>query len=121
MKAKAEKEGDDGLLEYLEDIIGTTKYKQLIEDSLVRIEELNTVCQEKSDRFVLVEKDKNLLDEKKVEALKFLELERKLNNFKSLKFQCNISHLQSKIEEYQSERDELQKQLMKRKTQMKQF
>lgn len=115
MKAKAEKEGDDGLLEYLEDIIGTTKYKQLIEDSLVRIEELNTVCQEKSDRFVLVEKDKNLLDEKKVEALKFLELERKLNNFKSLKFQCNISHLQSKIEEYQSERDELQKQLDEKK------
>ncbi|KAI5968018.1 SMC4 [Candida margitis] len=115
MKAKAEKEGEDGLLEYLEDIIGTTKYKQLIEDSMTRIEELNTVCQEKSDRFELVEKDKNLLDEKKVEALKFLELERKLNNFKSLKFQSNISHLQSKIEEYQKEADELEKQLDEKK------
>ena len=115
MKAKAEKEGDDGLLEYLEDIIGTTKYKQLIEDSLTRIDELNTVCQEKSDRFVLVEKDKNLLDEKKSEALKFLELERKLNNFKSLKFQSNISHLLRKIEEYQNEKNELQKQLDEKK------
>lgn len=115
MKAKAEKEGEDGLLEYLEDIIGTTKYKLLIEDSLARIEELNTVCQEKSDRFLLVEKDKELLDEKKVEALKFLELERKLNNFKSLKFQCNISDLQSKIGTYQEEANELQKQLDEKK------
>ena len=33
MKPKAEKENDDGLLEYLEDIVGTSKYKKLIEDS----------------------------------------------------------------------------------------
>ncbi|KAI5956447.1 SMC4 [Candida jiufengensis] len=115
MKAKAEKEGEDGLLEYLEDIIGTTKYKQLIEDSMSRIEELNTICQEKADRFNLVEKDKEALDEKKVEALRFLELERKLNHHKSIQFQYNINHFETKINERQTEADDLERQLQEKK------
>ncbi|KAI5964050.1 SMC4 [Candida pseudojiufengensis] len=116
MKAKAEKEGEDGLLEYLEDIIGTSKYKQLIEDSMARIEELNTVCQEKADRFSLVEKDKESLDEKKVEALRFLELEKKLNYHTSIQYQYNINQFENKIEERQKEADELEQQLEEKKS-----
>ncbi|EDK45517.1 conserved hypothetical protein [Lodderomyces elongisporus NRRL YB-4239] len=111
MKAKAEKEGEDGLLEYLEDIIGTTKYKQLIENSTLEIEELNTACQEKSARFDFVEKDKNLLDEKKAEALRFLEQEKKLSTLKGLKYQSKARVYQGQIAAKEEEVSELSKKL----------
>ncbi|MBE3048002.1 hypothetical protein IMZ48_36930, partial [Candidatus Bathyarchaeota archaeon] len=38
MKAKASGDHDDGLLEYLEDIIGTSKYKTPIEESAKEVE-----------------------------------------------------------------------------------
>lgn len=62
MKPKAQNEHDDGLLEYLEDIIGTAKYKQPIEDAAKEVEALNEVCLEKSNRVSLVEKEKDSLE-----------------------------------------------------------
>ena len=41
MKAKAESEHDEGMLEYLEDIIGTNKFKEPIENAEKEVEELN--------------------------------------------------------------------------------
>ncbi|CUM64798.1 uncharacterized protein PRCAT00002410001 [Priceomyces carsonii] len=90
MKAKAERENDDGLLEYLEDIIGTSQYKELIEQALLKVEELNEVCLEKENRVVLVEKDKDQLEEKKDDALKLLEAEKTLALKKSIHLQNNI-------------------------------
>ncbi|KAI3404877.2 SMC4 [Candida oxycetoniae] len=116
MKPKGEKEGDDdGLLEYLEDIIGTTKYKKLIEDSMVQIEELNTMCQEKSDRFAFVEKDKLLLDERKVEALRFLELEKKLEKFKSMQKQYDLRRYKREVDQKEGEVQELSDTLEKKR------
>jgi structural maintenance of chromosome 4 len=70
MKPKAQNEHDDGLLEYLEDIIGTAKYKQPIEDAAKEVEGLNEVCLEKSNRVAIVEKEKEnlevILSEKRV-------------------------------------------------------
>ncbi|CAH6719721.1 structural maintenance of chromosomes protein 4 [[Candida] jaroonii] len=97
MKPKAEKENDDGLLEYLEDIIGTSHYKGMIEESLTKIDELNDICIEKSNRFELVEKDKDQLEDKKNEALKFLEMEKKLINAKSIQFQISLNKNNSKL------------------------
>jgi structural maintenance of chromosome 4 len=57
MKPKAQGEHDDGLLEYLEDIIGTSKYKTPIEESAAEVETLNEVCQEKNSRVQHVEKE----------------------------------------------------------------
>ncbi|KAG2734702.1 hypothetical protein G9P44_002708 [Scheffersomyces stipitis] len=90
MKPKAERENDDGLLEYLEDIIGTSKYKKLIEDNLTKVDEFNEVCLEKENRFQLVEKDKESLEDKKVEALRFLACEKELIAKQSIQFQSNI-------------------------------
>lgn len=89
MKAKAEKESDDGLLEYLEDIIGTSEYKPQIESSLAKIEDLNQVCMEKENRFELVESDTKSMEDKKNEALKFLRAEKELTDKRSLKYQTN--------------------------------
>ncbi|KAI9820848.1 MAG: hypothetical protein M1832_003481 [Thelocarpon impressellum] len=72
MKPKAANEHDDGLLEYLEDIIGTSKYKTPIEESAAEVETLNEVCVEKSTRVQHVEKEKNSLEDKKNKALAYI-------------------------------------------------
>ncbi|KAI9676908.1 MAG: hypothetical protein M1817_006747 [Caeruleum heppii] len=78
MKPKAANEHDDGLLEYLEDIIGTSKYKSPIEESAAESEALNEVCLEKSTRVQHVEKEKNSLEDKKNKALAYIKDENEL-------------------------------------------
>lgn len=107
MKPKAEKENDDGLLEYLEDIIGTSHYKSMIEESLTKIDELNDICIEKSTRFELVEKDKDQLEDKKNEALNFLEMEKKLINAKSIQFQISLNKNNDKLSKVLASLEEL--------------
>lgn len=68
MKPKAPNEHEDGLLEYLEDIIGTSKYKEPIEETLVEVDKLNEERSEKLNRLRVVERDKSGLEEKKKEA-----------------------------------------------------
>lgn len=68
MKPKAPNEHEDGLLEYLEDIIGTSKYKEPIEETLVKVDQLNEERSEKMNRLRLIEKDKASLEEKKKEV-----------------------------------------------------
>ncbi|CCH46220.1 Structural maintenance of chromosomes protein [Wickerhamomyces ciferrii] len=116
MKAKAEKENDDGLLEYLEDIIGTSDYKATIEDSFKKIEELNEVCQEKENRFGLVEKEKSSLESKKDEALDFLFKEKTLVEQKSLLFQFKMHKCQETINTNNLVLKELQEKLSTEKT-----
>lgn len=62
MKPKAGNEHEDGLLEYLEDIIGTTKYKQPIEEAEVEVEKLNEDRGEKFSRLKVVERERAALE-----------------------------------------------------------
>jgi hypothetical protein len=62
MKAKAQNEHEDGLLEYLEDIIGTTRYKQPIEEASQEVESLNEARGEKMNRLRVVEREKAALE-----------------------------------------------------------
>ncbi|MCJ1466515.1 hypothetical protein MMC07_005134 [Pseudocyphellaria aurata] len=78
MKPKAANEHDDGLLEYLEDIIGTSRYKSPIEESAAEVDTLNEVCMEKGSRVQHVEKEKNSLEDKKNKALAFIRDENEL-------------------------------------------
>ena len=78
MKPKAASEHDDGLLEYLEDIIGTSKYKTPIDEAAAETEALNEVCAEKNTRVQHVEKEKNALEDKKDKALAFIRDENEL-------------------------------------------
>jgi structural maintenance of chromosome 4 len=68
MKPKAQNEHEDGLLEYLEDIIGTSQYKAPIEQASVELEQLNEVRNEKLNRFKLVSKE---LSDLEVRVLSF--------------------------------------------------
>ncbi|KAJ3333038.1 hypothetical protein HDU76_011991 [Blyttiomyces sp. JEL0837] len=90
MKPKAVSEHEDGLLEYLEDIIGTTNYHEAIEKSTKLVEELNLERDEKLTRLKMVEKEKNAVEPRKKEAEEFLKLENNLTRKKNLLYQANI-------------------------------
>ncbi|KAF9348868.1 hypothetical protein BGX26_012756 [Mortierella sp. AD094] len=78
MKAKAQNEHEDGLLEYLEDIIGTSAYKETIEKSAIELEALNDERSERLTRVKYVEKERESLEERKREAETFLKNENNL-------------------------------------------
>ncbi|KAL7924826.1 RecF/RecN/SMC N terminal domain-containing protein [Trichoderma austrokoningii] len=117
MKPKAANEHEDGLLEYLEDIIGTSKYKTPIEESAAEVETINEVCMDKSARVQHVEKEKNSLEEKKDKALAFIRDENELATKQSALYQLylhectdNIAVTEEAINQMQSQLDlELQK------------
>ncbi|EMD00110.1 hypothetical protein BAUCODRAFT_30568 [Baudoinia panamericana UAMH 10762] len=91
MKPKAQGEHDDGLLEYLEDIIGTSRFKTPIEEAAAKTEELNEVCLEKQSRVRHVEKEKNGLEEKKNKAVSFINDENDLALKQSALYQIYIA------------------------------
>lgn len=62
MKPKAQNEHEDGLLEYLEDIIGTSRYKEPIEEANRLLDTLNQEREEKVNRLRIVEKEKSSLE-----------------------------------------------------------
>lgn len=74
MKPKAQNDHEDGLLEYLEDIIGTSAYKTPIEEALVAMETLSEERTEKMNRLRIVEREKNALEAQRREALDYLRL-----------------------------------------------
>ncbi|KAJ3525842.1 hypothetical protein NM208_g11464 [Fusarium decemcellulare] len=117
MKAKAANEHDDGLLEYLEDIIGTSKYKAPIEESATEVETLNEICMEKSGRVQHVEKEKNSLEDKKDKAIAYIRDENELTMKQSALYQLflhkcneNVAVTQEAISQMQAQLDvELEK------------
>jgi structural maintenance of chromosome 4 len=62
MKPKATPQHGDGLLEYLEEIIGSNKYVPMIEKKAQEIEEATEERQEKLNRLKLAEKEREGLE-----------------------------------------------------------
>jgi structural maintenance of chromosome 4 len=75
MKPKAPSEHEDGLLEYLEDIIGTSRFKEPLEEAFTEMERLSEDRVDKLNRLRITEKEKNALEEKKREAEDYLRLQ----------------------------------------------
>ena len=111
MKPKAAGEHDDGLLEYLEDIIGTSKYKTPIEESATEVETLNEVCLEKSGRVQHVEKEKNALEDKKNKALAYIKDENELAMKQAALYQLYISECGDNISVTEEAIGQMQAQL----------
>ena len=111
MKPKAANEHDDGLLEYLEDIIGTSKYKSPIEESAAETENLNEVCLEKSHRVQHVEKEKNGLEGKKNKALAYIKDENELATKQSSLYQIYVTECGDNIQVTEEAIGQIQEQL----------
>ncbi|KAJ2477771.1 Structural maintenance of chromosomes protein 4 [Coemansia sp. RSA 2320] len=87
MKAMGQTESEVGLLEYLEDIIGTSAYKGQIEEARKAVDALNMERSERQHRARIVEKEKSSLEEKRGEAVAYIERENELTRLKAALFQ----------------------------------
>ncbi|KAJ9479627.1 Structural maintenance of chromosomes protein 4 [Pseudozyma hubeiensis] len=72
MPPRAKNEHEEGLLEYLEDIIGTSCFKTPIEEQAKLVDEANEKRAEKLGRLKIVQKEKDALEAKKREAEQYL-------------------------------------------------
>lgn len=89
MPPKGKTESDEGLLEYLEDIIGSNKYVEETNLAAAKVEALSEQRQEKLNRVKAVEKEKDNLEGAKIEAEALLGKEREIRKKKNILFQIN--------------------------------
>ncbi|KAG4100619.1 hypothetical protein H8356DRAFT_934797 [Neocallimastix lanati (nom. inval.)] len=97
MKPKASNEHEDGLLEYLEDIIGTSTYKNQIQKAEADLESMGTERTERLNRLKIVEKEKEALESKKNEAESYIKSENELTRTKNILYQYNINSSSKEI------------------------
>ncbi|KAG2492144.1 hypothetical protein HYH03_009635 [Edaphochlamys debaryana] len=88
MKPKAEDKNDTGLLEYLEDIIGTDQYVAPIEENSKKLEEINEARAVLVARVKVSEKETEALRAKAEEAQQFLDKQAEM-----LKHRVNATHV----------------------------
>ncbi|XP_030513204.1 structural maintenance of chromosomes protein 4 [Rhodamnia argentea] len=111
MKPKAQGPHDEGFLEYLEDIIGTNKYVEKIDESFKELESLNEKRSGVVQMVKLAEKERDSLEDVKNEAesymlrelslMKWQEKATKLayedSNTKMIEMQANLSSLEENL------------------------
>uniref|UniRef100_A0A4W6BU30 Structural maintenance of chromosomes protein n=1 Tax=Lates calcarifer TaxID=8187 RepID=A0A4W6BU30_LATCA len=107
MKPKGQTEHDEGMLEYLEDIIGSCRLKEPIQTLARRIELLNEQRGEKLNRVKLVEKEKNALEGERNKAVEFLTLENDIFKHKSQLCQYYVHDLQQRVVDKEQEKQKI--------------
>ncbi|GMF32815.1 unnamed protein product [Phytophthora fragariaefolia] len=109
MKSKgAEGSNEDGLLEYLEDIIGSNVYVEPTERVWEEVEHCNEVRGDKVNRVKLVEKEKTHLEGPRAEALEYLRKEKEVYMKTNILYQLWIQEASKNRELCEAKRDELQ-------------
>lgn len=104
MKPKVVNPGDKGLLEYLEDIIGTVRYKKPLLLLNERLEKLNDERTEKHNRCRLSEREMKDLELPMTQAVDYLKLENKLYQALNLHLQVYMCQKKSEIAEIEVEK-----------------
>jgi structural maintenance of chromosome 4 len=98
MPPKGKTENDEGLLEYLEDIIGSDKYVEDTDAAVSKVEEFTEQRQEKLNRVKTVEKEKQSLEGAKLEAEGLLNKEREIRRKKNVLFQIQRLSIKTDME-----------------------
>uniref|UniRef100_H2Z799 Structural maintenance of chromosomes protein n=1 Tax=Ciona savignyi TaxID=51511 RepID=H2Z799_CIOSA len=113
MHPKSQTNHGDGMLEYLEDIIGSSRYKDAIEKLNKEIEVLDEERKDKLSRVKVVEKDKDQLEPVRNEAIAFLKKknERNVLENKKTQFYENESS-REKVEEIRAKVAESEQELI---------
>ena len=110
MKPKGDKD-NDGLLEYIEDIIGTNYLIEPIEQSEKRLDELVEERQHKIFTVRTVEAEKNALEAPKAEAEMYIQQERNVMMLKWKRAMYKLSLEKQKQRKIEEERTEKQTEL----------
>lgn len=109
MKPKGLTSNDTGMLEFLEDIIGTVRYKEPLEKLSEKIEVLTDNRVEHYNRLQVVEKEKEELEEPMQLALRYLRCENTIAKLQHQLYHCKRMHAQDKCKEQVTAKDELDK------------
>ena len=115
MKPKGLTPGDEGLLEYLEDIIGTNQYVDPIEEKAKALETLNDQRGGQVNRLKLVEKERDALGGAKAEAETFMAKEREVAAAKSLLLQRRGADARAELKRVAAESEALRSRLEQEK------
>jgi len=111
MPPKGKTENDEGLLEYLEDIIGSSKYVEETTEAAQKVEALTELRQEKLNRVKAVEKEKDNLESAKLEAEALLGKEREIRRKQNVLYQINAFNCEQEANHYSQKRTQVQEQL----------
>ncbi|NWR57790.1 SMC4 protein, partial [Bucorvus abyssinicus] len=107
MKPKGQTEHDEGMLEYLEDLIGSARLRDPIQTLCRRVEILNELRGEKLNRVKMVEKEKDALEADKNKAIEFLCLENKMFKEKNHICQYYIHDLKKRIHDLEMQKEKI--------------
>ncbi|NXX18903.1 SMC4 protein, partial [Podargus strigoides] len=107
MKPKGQTEHDEGMLEYLEDLIGSARLKDPIEALCRRIELLNEQRGEKLNRVKMVEKEKDALEADKNKAIEYLCLENSMFKEKNRICQYYIHDLKKRVNGLEMQKEKI--------------
>ncbi|CRL06060.1 CLUMA_CG018888, isoform A [Clunio marinus] len=105
MKPKAINSNETGLLEYLEDIIGTERYKKPLMLINERLDKLNDERTEKHNRCRLADREMKDWELPMTQAVEFLKLENQLYQAQNLHWQLYIFHKKKEIVELEEVKD----------------
>ncbi|XP_022905361.2 structural maintenance of chromosomes protein 4 [Onthophagus taurus] len=113
MKPKAESESETGMLEYLEDIIGTGRYKEALEKLSEKHRDLSDKRNDKLNRCKMVETELNRLQAPMEEAVEYLKLENSITSCKNAIIQIEIHNSEMELVEKNTEKELVEAELQK--------
>lgn len=105
MPPKGKTENDEGLLEYLEDIIGSSKFVEATNEAAEKVDSLTEARQEKLNRVKAVEKEKDNLEGAKQEAEALLAKEREIRRKQSIMYQIHAMKAQKEFTKLTEKRE----------------
>lgn len=111
MKPKAENDNESGMLEFLEDIIGTTRLKAPLEKINARVNELNELRSDKINRCKLVKNEVDALESVKDEAIAYLIMENNLMKKQACLYEKQKQESVEVLESVQREYEEAERVL----------
>lgn len=107
MKPKAVSEHDEGMLEFLEDIIGSSRYKEAIEKLAQLVEDLNEERSEKLAKVKGVEKDKDELEPQRNEAVAYLKEQNEIVELQTSLIQLYLLNLAEEESEHKKKKEKI--------------
>jgi structural maintenance of chromosome 4 len=111
MPPKGKNEGDEGLLEYLEDIIGSSKFVEATNEAAEKVDSLSEVRQEKLNRVKAVEREKDNLEGAKQEAEALLGKERDIRRKQNILYQIHAMRADKESDKYTQQNETLTEKL----------
>lgn len=111
MKPKTGNDNETGMLEFLEDIIGTVRFKEPLEKLLGKVELLSEYRIEKMNRLRIVEKEKVALQEPMQDAVNYLRMENGITKLKYQLYHCKRVRKEHEVKLQEEATNEVKKDI----------